>query len=363
MAYEFQELTEASTPTATVGSVSAYELSEQQPAPVEEYFVTFSSPTSFYIYTLGSTSKPWDGTIEYSIDKVNWITWTNTNSYANRMAAANNGTEYVLFVRGTGNTTMGATGGTTTSEGSWFCPLGSVSIKGKIETLLDYQTVAQGGHPTMASACFANLFARENAPANLNSYIDISGLDFTVGTLTDNCFHYMFRNNFNLVSLPQTLPATTLTTRCYSSMFYGCTNITTSPSLPATTLAERCYESMFYGCTSLVNPPVLSHITRLDNYACISMFNGCTSLAKLPIIDSAYFNNYALRNMFYNCSLIKIAETQDSEYVNAYKLPYYRESVTFTGTSPTKAMFTGTGGTFTSDPVLKTTYYTSNVVI
>jgi hypothetical protein len=34
-------------------------------------------------------------------------------------------------------------------------------------------------------------------------------------------------------------------------MFYGCTNLTTAPDLPATTLVTSCYNSMFRSCTKL----------------------------------------------------------------------------------------------------------------
>ena len=34
-------------------------------------------------------------------------------------------------------------------------------------------------------------------------------------------------------------------------MFEGCTSLTTAPELPATTLASNCYYSMFKGCTNL----------------------------------------------------------------------------------------------------------------
>ena len=34
-------------------------------------------------------------------------------------------------------------------------------------------------------------------------------------------------------------------------MFQGCTSLTQAPELPATTLASYCYYSMFSGCTSL----------------------------------------------------------------------------------------------------------------
>ena len=50
---------------------------------------------------------------------------------------------------------------------------------------------------------------------------------------------------------PLVLPATTLAGSCYSSMFRGCTGLTSAPELPATTLADSCYGYMFRGCTGL----------------------------------------------------------------------------------------------------------------
>jgi len=47
------------------------------------------------------------------------------------------------------------------------------------------------------------------------------------------------------------LPATTLASGCYQTLFYGCTALTRAPKLPATTLASVCYVAMFYGCSSL----------------------------------------------------------------------------------------------------------------
>lgn len=36
-----------------------------------------------------------------------------------------------------------------------------------------------------------------------------------------------------------------------NSFFKNCTSLTTAPELPATTLTEKCYSGLFYGCTSL----------------------------------------------------------------------------------------------------------------
>ena len=77
------------------------------------------------------------------------------------------------------------------------------------------------------------------------------------------------------------LPATTLALGCYSSMFFGCTNLTTAPELPATTLANSCYSSMFSGCTSLTTAPELP-ATTLATECYSSMFSGCTSLTTAP---------------------------------------------------------------------------------
>ena len=61
-------------------------------------------------------------------------------------------------------------------------------------------------------------------------------------------------DNTGLLSHPTKrllLPATTLASSCYKSMFSSCTGLTTAPELPATTLADSCYKSMFSGCTGL----------------------------------------------------------------------------------------------------------------
>ena len=95
-------------------------------------------------------------------------------------------------------------------------------------------------------------------------------------TLASNCYNSMFEGCTGLTTAPA-LPATTLTDSCYNSMFEGCTGLTTAPALPATTLASNCYNSMFYGCTSLTTAPELPATTLADG-SYYFMFNGCTKL-------------------------------------------------------------------------------------
>ena len=73
------------------------------------------------------------------------------------------------------------------------------------------------------------------------------------------------------------LPATTLTTGCYTSMFQGCTSLTAAPALPATALANHCYWDMFSQCTALTAAPELP-ATTLADYCYEGMFFECSSL-------------------------------------------------------------------------------------
>ena len=177
-----------------------------QVAPPKPY-LTFRSPNSFTL-AVGDATKHWDGTLEYSTDTSTWSTWDGTTT----LSSATNGSDNVLYIRGTGNTVI--TGNNTNYR--WVLTGSDIACIGNIENLLDYATVESGAHPSMA----------------------------------DYCYHYMFYDCKGLTKAPA-LPATTLATSCYYYMFYGCTSLTQAPALPATTLSKECYRSMFYGCTKI----------------------------------------------------------------------------------------------------------------
>lgn len=75
-------------------------------------------------------------------------------------------------------------------------------------------------------------------------------------TLSERCYSSMFADCTQLEKAP-VLPATKLASQCYINMFSDCCNLSEAPVLPATTLAESCYAFMFYGCNNLINPPEL----------------------------------------------------------------------------------------------------------
>lgn len=124
-------------------------------------------------------------------------------------------------------------------------------------------------------------------------------------------------------------PPTTLAANCYQLMFSGCTSLTSAPELPATTLAEDCCKGMFSDCTSLTTAPTLPATT---------LAKGCYN------------------SMFQRCTSLKVSETQTEEYATAWRIPSTGE-IAAEATNWNGYMLTNTGGTFTADPSINTTYY------
>ena len=187
------------------------------------------------------------------------------------------------------------------SSYSHFTCSNSCYIYGNIMSLISstgYDTTTK----LAADYAFARLF--EN---NTNLYNhSTKKLELPATTLTTSCYESMFSGCTNLTIAPE-LPATTLTTSCYKNMFYGCTSLSTAPSLLATTLSVSCYESMFEGCTCLTATPELS-ATTLASSCYAKMFYGCTSLTETPTTLSATtLASSCYANMFYGCTSLTTA--------------------------------------------------------
>lgn len=265
--------------------------------------ITFTGETSDFTLAVGSNgAKEWDGTVEYSTDHNTWTVWDGT---------AVSSVDKKLYLRGSGNTTF------RTSSGAQFVLSARAACSGNIQTLLEYS----------------------NPPTSIPA---------------GDCYRSMFYGCTNLTQAPN-LPATTLTYWCYLDMFYGCKSLTKAPELPATTLISYCYSGMFGGCTNLTQAPELPATTLA--YSCYSgMFRGCTSLTKAPELPATTLAGDCYYAMFRGCTSLKISTTQSSEYPTAWRIP---SSGTISSTSSgwNTSMLTDTGGTFTSNPSVNTTYY------
>lgn len=168
--------------------------------------LTFVGDTDF-TFTNKNNNYPWGGTLEYSTDGITWNTW---NGYSTPLYSSNK----KLYLRGIKNEGFGNHSSYTTFA---FSGANEIHCYGNIETLLDYQTVLNGNHPTMSSYC---------------------------------SFWHLFENCSTLITPPE-LPATTLGSDCYRYMFHNCSKLNKLPKLPATEIPNNAYDNMFAGCSSI----------------------------------------------------------------------------------------------------------------
>lgn len=278
-------------------------LSNQWKQEPQEYndCITFTGETSDF--TLKATNKEWDGTVEYSTDHNTWTTLSGTEEMQS--------VGKKLYLRGSGNTTF------YTSNGVRWALSARAACSGNIQTLLEYS----------------------NPPTSIPA---------------SNCYRNMFYNCTSLTSAPE-LHATTLAEYCYTQMFSGCTSLTSAPELPATTLAEYCYNNMFWGCTSLIVAPALP-ATTLATSCYVNMFYDCTNLTATPELPATTLTSRCYEGMFRGCSSLKISATRSSEYPTAWRIPS-SGTISSAPTSWNNNMLADTGGTFTSNPSINTTYY------
>ena len=307
--------------------------------PAGKSYLTFSSPNSFTL-KVNDTTKHWNGTLEYFASDKTWTTWDGTTT----LSSVDNDSEYVLYLRGTGNTVI--TGNSDNYK--WVLTGSNIACIGNIENLLDYATVEAGNHPTMATCCYYGMFA------DCTSLTQAPALPATM--LSIYCYYRMFYGCTSLTQAPA-LPATTLENNCYQSMFRECTALTQAPALPATTLSSYCYSSMFYSCTSLTQAPTL-HATTLADNCYRDMFRNCTSLTQAPALPATTLASSCYQSIFQGCTKIKVSSSQTGEYTVAYRIPTIGTGIT--ASNALASMFFSTGGTFTGTPEINTTYYLSS---
>ena len=356
--------------TGEIKKVGAPKVSTYSPfKPAGKSYLTFSSPNSFTLAAETAT-KYWAGTLEYFASDRTWTTWDGTAP----LSSVNGNDEYVLYLRGTGNTALSYHDETEDIYKGWVINGTDVRCDGNVETLLDYATVETGQHPAMANYCFCSLFsgcaALTKAPdlpattlvegcyssmfSGCTSLTQAPALPAT--TLADLCYTAMFIECASLTQAPA-LPATTLAVGCYGYMFAGCTSLTQAPTLPATTLANSCYCYMFQGCTSLTQAPSLPATTLVDG--CYGfMFANCTSLTQVPDLSATTLANRCYYSMFLGCTSLKLCPVKGGEYTIAYRIP--SSGTGTTATEALAAMFESTGGLFAGTPDINTTYYLSS---
>lgn len=212
------------------------------------------------------------------------------------------------------------------------------NVEGNIMSLI-YGDDFRGQTTLTETYTFYYLFMSTNV-------ISTENLILPATTLTTNCYTSMFYHCTSLTTAPE-LPATTLVDYCYDNMFAGCTSLTTAPELPATTLAQYCYRGMFHACYGLTTAPELPATTLTDK--CYDgMFRFCESLTTPPELPATTLADYCYRYMFAGCSrlnYIKCLATDISASNCTYNwVDHVAGNGTFVKASSMNDWTTGTNG-------------------
>ena len=176
----------------------------------------------------------------------------------------------------------------------------------------------------------------------------VCSTDFaTATTLTEDfAFSDLFSDNSNLrsdASKALVLPATTLSTYCYNSLFSYCTGLTSAPALPATTLAEGCYDHMFYNCSGLTTAPALP-ATTLAIASYFGMFRNCSNLMTAPELPAATLVDDCYNAMFNHCSHLNSITCAATDISATGCTEYWLDGVASLGTFATPSTTNWSGG-------------------
>ena len=249
------------TATYTVDSESGIPQgwTEVKPSTGPDYFYvenTYNAKINILYKFQGTPSSDTIQQIEYSLDKENWnIKTMPTDNYSHTLISDLNVGEKVYFRNSSGKCN------TENNYLSIYCN-NSHKIGGEIYTLLDYTNP----NVSLPQYAFKGLFWGNN---NYNKLSDASDLKLSFDTLSTGCYSQMFYSCDKLTNPPQ-LPATTLAPSCYTNMFNYCETMTTAPTLPATTLAQESYSFMFRNCTSLNS--VTTYANDISASGCINFW-------------------------------------------------------------------------------------------
>ena len=282
----------------TLGSTPVEQVTDSQgnvlwsasvdPSTVYFYVEDVSGSDNTLSITKNGDSAP---TIEVfkSTDQQNWSSMGSTSTTAITATVPANGKLYLK-----------ATANAWSSSGYYnsINATGDFNAGGNIMSLL-YNDNFVSQTTLSANDTFIHLFDYST------NIVSAENLILPATTLSTGCYDSMFYSCIALTTAPA-LPATTLTTYCYTNMFSYCTRLTTAPALPATTLASGCYKNMFKGCT-LTTAPALP-ATTLVSGCYINMFDGCTNLNSVTTYAESVTSlalRYWLRNVsqtgdFYN---------------------------------------------------------------
>lgn len=228
--------------------------------------------------------------LEYSTDKVNWTTWTESNNVRTYTIPAN-GKVYLRGVNTNGLCYNGRNCHT-------FSSTGNVRASGNIMTIAD----GTGERTIIERPFFARLFYQ------MTTLLTAPNFPSEGMSIGDSTLAGMYNGCTSLTTAPSVTISSISSGWSCSLMFNNCTSLTDASSihLNATEIPTQGYDEMFFGCSGLITPPTItSSALTLSSKALEKMFSGCTSLTTAPNLNISTLTSTGTRHcydLFRECS-------------------------------------------------------------
>lgn len=260
-------------------------------------------------------------TLEYSTDKVNWTTWTETNNVRTYTIPAN-GKVYLRGVNPNGICYNG-------SNCHTFSSTKNVRASGNIMTIAD----GIGRRTEITRPFFARLFYQ------MTTLLTAPNFPSEGMSLGDSSLSGMFQGCSSLTTAPSLTVNSLSSGWSCNSMFNGCTSITDASTvhLNATNIPSSAYKLMFSGCTELVTPPEINATTlndgdgNTDNGSLAYMFQNCSKLNTIKVHFTSWNSGNCTKQWtygtkstgtFYKPSSLPSTKNASGNTTNAHYIPY-----------------------------------------
>ena len=295
-----------------IGGKTAYEL--------PDYLCFTDVSGSSNTLTLTKNGNAPTVSLEYSTDKVNWTTWTENNGVRTYIIPANG----KVYLRGD-NTAFGYSQNNTDYHN--FSSTGNVNTSGDLMTIID----KTGQTKTIETAAFKLLF--------INWTTLITAPSISATTVGENGMNNMFYGCSNLVSTPSMTISSINGGGACNNMFNGCSSLTDTSGLKlnATSLPNGAYKQMFRGCSNLVTPPEIMATSLSDgsgntqNGSLAYMFYGCSKLNTIKVHFTSWNSGNCTRDWtygtkssgtFYKPSSLPSTKNTSGNTSNPHYIPY-----------------------------------------
>ena len=152
------------------------------------------------------------------------------------------------------------------NEGEWTTFTSNITLSLKSDDKVRVKCIT-GAYQRGSSTMF-NVTGEYEVYGNVMSLLYGDNFEGQTTLTTQRSFYALFSSQTTLKNAENLiLPATTLASECYASMFDSCTSLTSAPVLPATKLVSYCYSCMFQGCSKLNKITMLA--TNISSSSCL----------------------------------------------------------------------------------------------